>query len=395
MDLRTGTGKSALAFRGALAVLLAIAAGTVMVMRGTGQLERDPEVVVGIPASAGLVSGEAPVRYRGVNVGHISGIESGVESSQVRLTVDGDAIASIPASVRIRVVPRTFFGDIYIQLIGEPDGTHLSDGDELQMDDSADAVALYDVYTRLVDVLDSMQPQKLQVALSALAQALDGRGATLGRIVDRLDTASLLLTPAVQSLLASTPDFRTVLQAVDVATPDVVATLASTTDVSRTMVENAGRVTDTFDAAAAFTAATTNFVGDQRDRIVTVLDASGTVLATTAANPGGLSGTLDRARTFGAAGARVFASGHFDIVAVPTFAEPMPYTAADCPTYVGVLGACGPSAVDGGPHEQQALDVLRERLLGTTAGREPAPESNPLAPVLLGPMVRGTEVRVR
>ncbi|WFR72579.1 MCE family protein [Prescottella defluvii] len=374
MARRTGTGQAAFAMRGAIAVLVAVVAGAAMVMRGTGQLQRDPEVVVGIPAAAGLVNGEAPVRYHGVNVGRISGIDSGIESSRVRLQIDSDAISAIPASVVVRVVPRTFFGDIYIQLVDAPDpGSDpwtLSAGDELHMDESPDSVALYAVYTRLVAVLDRMQPQKMQVALSALAQALGGRGATVGRIIDRLDAAAPTLTPAVRSLLEATPDFRTVLQALDTATPDVLATLASTTDVSRTVVENRDQVADTIGAAAGFASVLTGFVGEQRDRIITVLDASGTVLATTAADPEGLTGTLDRARTFGAAGARVFATGHFDIVAVPTFAEPLPYTAADCPSYGKLPGACGPSTVDGGPREQRALDVLRDRLLGNTPGSD-------------------------
>ncbi|MDH6282442.1 MCE family protein [Prescottella agglutinans] len=394
---RHGTGQVAFAMRGAIAVLVAVVAGAAMVMRGTGQLQRDPEVVVGIPAAAGLVNGEAPVRYHGVNVGRISGIDSGIESSRVRLQIDSDAINAIPASVVVRVVPRTFFGDIYIQLVDagpDPDGA-LSDRDELRMDESPDSVALYAVYTRLVEVLDRMQPQRMQVALSALAQALGGRGATVGRIIDRLDAAAPTLTPAVQALLEATPDFRTVLQALDTATPDVVATLASTTDMSRTVVENRAQVADTIGAAAGFASVLAGFVGEQRDRIITVLDASGTVLATTAADPEGLTGTLDRARTFGAAGARVFATGHFDIVAVPTFAEPLPYTSADCPSYGNLPGACGPSTVDGGPREQRALDVLRDRLLGNTPGFDDRAPTNPLAPVMLGPLVRGTEVRVR
>jgi len=392
---RRGTGQAAFAVRGAIALLVAVVAGTAMIMRGTGQLHRDPEVVVGIPASAGLVNADAPVRYHGVNVGRISGIDSGVESSRVRLQIDADAIGSIPASVVVRVVPRTFFGDIYIQLVGDGAGAApLSDGDELRIDESPDAVALYDVYTRLVDVLDRMQPQQMQVALSALAQALDGRGETVGRIVDRLAAAAPTLTPAVQALLDATPDLRTVLQAVDTATPDVVATLAAATGVSRTIVENKKDVADTIGAAASFASVLTGFVGEQQDRIITVVDSAGAVLATTAADPAGLTGTLDRARTFGAAGARVFATGHFDIVAVPTFTEPMPYTAADCPRYGDLAGACGPSPVDGGPSEQRALDALRDRLLeDTTASADPA-RTNPLAPVMLGPLVRGTEVRV-
>lgn len=386
--------RTAFVLRGAVAVLVAVVAGTAMVLRGTGQLHRDPEVLVAIPASAGLVNGDAPVRYSGVNVGHISGIDSGTESSVVRLRIDSDAIDLIPAAVLARVVPRTFFGDIYIQLVDDPAGRpqgSLADGDEVRADTGPDAVALYAVYTRLVHILDRMQPQNMQVALSAIAHALDGRGATVGRIVDRLDEASKTLTPAVQTFLDSTPDFRTVLQALHTAAPDVLAILSSATNVSQSMVDNRQALDETIEAAASFAPVFTGFVGEQRDRVVTVVDAAGTILATTAANPAGLVGTLEGARTFGAAGARVFATGHFDITAVPTFADPMPYTAADCPAYGGQPGNCGPPSVDGGADEQEAFRLLEERLLGDTA----VAARNPASTFMLGPLVRGTEVRIR
>ena len=62
----------------------------------------------------------------------------------------------------------------------------LSDGDEIHMDDGPEAVALYDVYTKLVGVLTAMQPEKLQTALTALGQALDGNGAEIGATIDNL-----------------------------------------------------------------------------------------------------------------------------------------------------------------------------------------------------------------
>lgn len=386
--------RSAFVLRGAVAVLVAVVAGTVMVLRGTGQLHRDPEVLVAIPASAGLVNGEAPVRYSGVDVGRISGIDSGTESSVVRLRIDSDSIDLIPAAVLARVVPRTFFGDIYIQLVDDPVGHpqgSLADGDEVRADTGPDAVALYAVYTRLVDILDRMQPQNMQVALSAIAHALDGRGAMVGRIVDRLDEASQTLAPAVRTFLDSTPDFRSVLQALYTATPDVLATLSSATNVSQSMVDNRQALDETIESAASFAPVFTAFVGEQRDRVVTVVDSAGTILATTAANPAGLVGTLEGARTFGAAGARVFATGRFDITAVPTFADPMPYTAADCPAYGGQPGNCGPPSVAGGADEQEAFRLLEERLLGDTA----VAARNPASTFMLGPLVRGTEVRIR
>ncbi|WP_305093600.1 MCE family protein [Prescottella sp. R16] len=341
---RRGTSTAAFAVRGAVATVAAVAVGTLMVLHGTGRLDRDPEVTVEVPAAVGLITGEAPVRFHGVNVGRIAGIEPGVDASRARLQIDAHVIGRIPASVTARVLPRTFFGDIYVQLSGTPDGTALADGDEIRIDAGPDAVALYDVYTRLVDVLDRMRPQQMQVALSTLAHTLDGRGATIGRTVDRLAAAAPTLTPAVQGLLDAAPDFRTVLQSLDAATPDVLATLESVTGLSRTVVDRADDVTATIGTAAEFAPTVADFVGDNRDELLTVLDASGTILGTAATNPGGLTATLEGARTFGAAGARVFATGRFDIVAVPTFTDPLPYTSADCPSYGTLPGACGPRA---------------------------------------------------
>ena len=154
--------------------------------------------------------------------------------------------------------------------------------------------------------------------------------------------------------------------------------------------------------------------------------------ATTAATPDGLTATLSGAEAFGTAGARVFATGKFNITAVATFAGPMPYTAADCPVY-GTRGGAhcdrsGPAlvpaprtadqlhlpAADLPAHQiatippaapieptppvvdsqsqAHALAVLQDQLLP-----QPNPSSTPnIATVLiLGPLVRGTEVQTR
>ncbi|MFD4180978.1 MCE family protein [Rhodococcus sp. NPDC058514] len=423
MDQFTGRSRARLALRGAIAVLVGVLVAVAMVMRGSGNLERDAVVVVAIPASAGLITGEAPVRYSGVNIGRIAGIDSGTESSVVRLQIDDASIGRVPSSVLARVVPRTFFGDIYIQLVDAPDaaaGGSLADGDTIGVDTGPDAVALYGVYTKMVEVLDRMQPQKMQTALTALGKALDGRGETVGRIVDRLGSASRTLAPSAQEFLAATPDFRSVIAALDTATPDVLATLTAATSVSQSIVDHGDQMAAMFGSAAGFASVAASFVGEQRDRIITVMDSTGTILATTAANPSGLVDTLAGAETFGAAGARVFATGKFNITAVPTFQGPLPYTAADCPHYGDEYGAnCGggqatqpqPTAASPQPvaavapasflesdlvdavREAPALNLLEGHLRGIPTSADAAP--NPATVVMLGPMVRGNEVTVR
>ncbi|MDV6272138.1 MCE family protein [Rhodococcus erythropolis] len=406
MDRLTTRTKIVYALRGAIAVVVAVVAAVTMVLRGSGNLEQSTDVFVAVPATAGLISGEAPVRYHGVNIGRIGEIESGTTESVVQLQIQTEDASKIPSDVVARVVPRTFFGDIYMQLVDNPapqGQTTLADGDEIRMDDGPEAVALYDVYTKLVGVLTAMQPEKLQTALTALGQALDGNGAEIGTTIDNLSAASGVLAPAAHQFLQSTPEFRSVIDALDRATPDILDTLAAATSVSNSMVANRANLETSIGAAAVFAATVDDFVATNNSNIITVIDSAGKILATTAANPEGLRSTLANASTFGASGARVFATGKFDITAVATFAEPLPYTGADCPQYGDSRGAqCSGSnlmpaqpvstPVVGGEAEAATLRYLEDQLLGGSPKQSDAP--NPATTLMLGPMVRGNEVTV-
>lgn len=418
MEPISGRTRARYAIRGVVAVAVGAVVAVLLVLRGTDSLERNPEVTVAIPASAGLITGEAPVRYTGVNVGHISGIDSGTESSVVSLEIDAESIGLIPSTVMARVVPRTFFGDIYIQLVDDPSDVSpepLADGDTIVIDQGPDAVALYSIFTKLADVLDAMQPQKLQTALTALGQALDGRGETIGRVVDRLGAVTPTLTPAAEEFLDATPEFREVMTALDTATPDVVATLAAATSVSQAVSDNRDSIGRMLTAASGFASTASGFFAEQRQAVTTVVDSTGIILATTAANPDGLTATLSGAQSFGAAGARVFSTGKFDITAVPTFADPFTYTGADCPRYGNETGdycVGGPApqqrsagtpvqaasardtgAVVDGTKEAGPLGILESHLRGLPA--IPGVTPNPATVTMLGPMVRGNEVTVR
>ncbi|MDZ7911696.1 MAG: MCE family protein [Rhodococcus sp. (in: high G+C Gram-positive bacteria)] len=269
MDRLTTRTKIVYALRGAIAVVVAVVAAVTMVLRGSGNLEQSTDVFVAVPATAGLISGEAPVRYHGVNIGRIGEIESGTAESVVQLQIQTEDASKIPADVMARVVPRTFFGDIYMQLVDNPapqGRTTLADGDEIRMDDGPEAVALYDVYTKLVGVLTAMQPEKLQTALTALGQALDGNGAEIGTTIDNLSAASGVLAPAAHQFLQSTPEFRSVIDALDRATPDILDTLAAATSVSNNMVANRANLETSIGAAAVFAATVDDFVADEQQQ---------------------------------------------------------------------------------------------------------------------------------
>ncbi|WP_068162491.1 MCE family protein [Rhodococcus phenolicus] len=428
MDRPTSRQRTKYILCGALSLCVAAGVAAGMVLRGTGTFEDTTDVFVEVPAAVGLVNGGAPVRYHGVEVGRIASVEAGSTESQVRLAIDSGAAELVPAAVLARVVPRTFFGDIYVELVDPATGTDpaapvpsgsqataasaastLGQVDTIAVDSGPEAVAMYDVFTKMAGVLDEMRPDQLSVALSALSSALEGNGETIGRTIDRFTAVSDQMAPAAAEFLDATPQFVEVMRSLSLATPDIVGMVASAAEVSGAIVENRDRLADTFDAATLLAASVDGFAGERRDAMITVTDSIGTILATTAANPSGLYSTLENAELFGNAGARVFATGRFNITAVPSFADPLPYTSADCPAYGSLTGLecnspangtySAPTRIVGGPEEAEPLRLL-EDALGAAGVTVPAgldatgAAPNPATTFILGPLVRGSEVQI-
>lgn len=345
--------RASLALRGLVAAVVLIAGLVGVVAYGNGVFAGDPHVTADVPAEAGLISGHVTVQYDGVPVGEVASIDAGTTRSLVDLRIDADAIDRIPAGVLVRVMPRTLFGDVFLQLVRDPDGQaarddgrtagsstgNLRDGDRLRTDTSPDAVQLYDVYKEAVGLMDRLEPAKMQTALTAVADAMRGQGDELGRSIDRFAGAADRLVPVATDVLDHAPEMAAVAESARDATGDVLGMWRDTTALSQLVSGRPEGFADLMAEAGATTATVDAIAGEQSERLAGVIERSGPVLATTARGRAGLAATFDRLREFSAQGARVFQKGRFDITAVPGFAEPEPYTAAECPRYGGLAGS--------------------------------------------------------
>jgi len=421
------------ALRGIAAALVILVFSLWMVSRSTHTFSSDPKVYAEVPVAAGLIQSGAPVRFHGVKVGEISSIDAGAQSSRVGLTIEKDAMKSIPSTVMLRVLPRTFFGDIYVQLTptpGSPDTspTHLAPNAQLAVDDGPDTVNLYNIFTKLSELIDEVRPDEMNVALAAVDKAIGGRGKELGMMIDDWWTASQELESTVNRFIDATPQFRRVTESLKRATPAMMETLSSVASISRGIVDKGDDLAEFFTAASGYLDSVVPFVAKNRKNLITIVDSTGIILRTVAQNPSGITRTVREADKFGKAGTILFASGRFNITAVPTFSQPQPYSAADCPVYGTLRGSqchgkrslwgTGPvrdpgqrngtilhppkprvrpaatsSEVIDGRAEVSTMSGLEGVITGT--GRPAADgRPNPATTMMLGPMVRGTEVRV-
>ncbi|MGW5647850.1 MCE family protein [Saccharopolyspora sp. NPDC003752] len=388
--------RNVLAVRGFVALLVLFVAATATVLGGAGAFRSDPEVTTVLPAAAGLIRPETPVQYRGVRVGRLAGVEPGSGGSRLTLRLDPDELAAIPGDVRVRLMPRTVFGDQYLDLVApeSPGGTALAAGAEVPADDSRPTTQLYHAYTRLYELVDSLQPARLQVALSALAEALRGRGAQLGGVLD--DAAQLTAGPAFDDLGEDVHALSVLGADIAAATPDAVRALDDAVALSGTIVQRKQAIGDLLGAGLAFTDRSQRFVDENAQRIIHIVRATDPIAEVVGRYPdavrngvGGLDAFLDGAN-------RAFATGFLKIRMSGTLDRPYPYSPADCPRYPGLAGPnCGaeqprgPIGPVGGPQELDAMRQLAPLLPIPPAAAPPSPD---VLGLLLGPVVRGSEV---
>ncbi len=132
----------------------------------------------------------ADVKYNGVLVGRVSSVHTTGDLATLTMQLSKSQIHHIPANVVARILPKTLFGEKYVDLVTpvNPSTQSLQPGGVIKEDNSQVAVELQSVFSKLVPVLRAVNPTDLSIALSNTATALQGRGAELGHQLQLIDT---------------------------------------------------------------------------------------------------------------------------------------------------------------------------------------------------------------
>jgi virulence factor Mce-like protein len=197
----------------------------------------------------------ADVKVRGVRVGSVRSVGATAAGATITLALDPDAVALVPANVSARVLPKTLFGERYVDLrLPSAPAAPIAAGDVIPEDRSQSAIEVQQVLDHLLPTLTAVQPAQLATTLSALSQALHGRGAQLGTTLVNLDTYLKGFNPAVPDLIKVLDDLSPVADTYARAAPDFFGGLADLTTTTRTVADKRDQlrrlllgVTDTSD----------------------------------------------------------------------------------------------------------------------------------------------------
>ncbi len=176
----------------------------------------------------------------GVTVGSVESITPTDDATaQLSLSIDPEALESIPSNVDVAITSNTAFGAKFVSLSSpeQPSSARLAAGGAT-IDASRVTVELNTVFEKLTAVLRTVDPGKLDSTLGALSTALQGRGERLGGVaLEQADSSLLEFNTAREALDHVLTDLPAVTQTYRDAVLDLMDTLDSLTTTGTTVLD--------------------------------------------------------------------------------------------------------------------------------------------------------------
>src|SRR6201993_4971535 len=218
---------------------------------------------------AGLVlETNAKVMLRGVQVGRVSQIGSGRDEAKLRLEIDPDQVRYIPANVQAQINATTAFGAKFVDLEypQNPSPARLFAGAVLHSKNVSTEINT--VFENVVDLLNMVDPLKLNAVLSAVAEGVRGQGPRMGEATTDLNQVLLALNSRSDTIRADWRKLGELSSTYDAAAPNILTILNAASTTSTTVVDHKKALDDLLLNTIGFAQAGTNLLGQSRDNLV-------------------------------------------------------------------------------------------------------------------------------
>jgi phospholipid/cholesterol/gamma-HCH transport system substrate-binding protein len=189
---------------------------------------------------AGLVmETNAKVKLRGVQVGRVAAIAGGQEPVVLKLEIDEDQVKFIPSNVEAQIRATTVFGAKFVDLVypSDPSAQRLHAGQVLMSRNVTTEVNT--VFQNVVEVLNKVDPAKLNSTLSALAEGVRGQGKRIGEATTDANQVLLELNPRHETIAQDWRALKDFNDTYSAAAQGILATLNAASTTSTTVVNNA------------------------------------------------------------------------------------------------------------------------------------------------------------
>jgi len=247
-----------------------------------GAFDSGTVVTLKVERAGEQLNERADVKVRGLIVGEVTAITTtGVaDGADVQLLLDKELAKQVPAGVSARILPKTLFGEKFVQLVYPPGvtpdtiTTPIANGDVIPQDRSEEAIELERTLDSLLPLLRTVEPQKIATTLGSVSMALDGRGERLGNtlvnlqgLLDGFNTE----LPNLQADISELADFSGNLAD---AAPDLLDAAESFAVTSRTIVEQREDLRDLLEGLKGGSDDLREFLEDNGENIIDLADSA-------------------------------------------------------------------------------------------------------------------------
>ncbi|AHH99756.1 MCE family protein [Kutzneria albida] len=343
----------------------------------------------------------AEVKIRGVIVGEVRDIQTSGGGARIQLALHPDQVHLLPVNLSARLLPKSLFGERYVdlQLPTAPDSRRLGQGSVIDQDHSSSAIELEKVLSDVMPMLQAVQPQKLASTLSALDQALHGRGEQLGRTLTELNGYLTQMNPKLPELNEDVAQLVKVADTYDNVAPQVLQALTDATTTTRTFVDQQNALLSLYGKATSTATDLTGFLTNNAENLIQLSSVSVPTLQLWARYSPELPCSFKQLAELKPLMDKVLGKGtdrpgiHVDVKVTQGLGKYVP--GKDTPAYTE---KGGPTCY-GSPRQASLPNSVQENhlindLIGPSTGVPPQ-DLPGWSSLLVGPLYRGAEVTLR
>ncbi|TDC57242.1 MCE family protein [Actinomadura sp. KC345] len=260
-------------------VIILLLALTVALFNKT--FTRSTDVTVEAERAGLQLLSHSDVKVRGLIVGEVRDIDATAEGATLHLALEPEKAKLIPRNVQARLLPKTLFGEKYVELhVPEQAGPlGVAEGAVIQQDRSRVAVEIDKLLNDLLPLLQAVKPAELNATLNALATALQGRGEQIGQNLEQADALLRKINPELGTLVHDLHGLADVSDIYHAAAPDLLQTLRNLNVTSRTVTDKTATIEALIPATTALAQDGDAFMRQNAPKIIGVNIANRDVLS--------------------------------------------------------------------------------------------------------------------
>ena len=224
---------------------------------------------------AGLVMEPgAKVKLRGVEIGQVGSIGTdSANRSTLNLKIDPKPFRFLPSNTEAEIKSSTAFGAKYVDLVVPDHGASpasLKPGAVLQSRNVT--VEVTSVFENLQSVVTSIDPAKLNGVLSALAEALRGKGEIIGQAITASNNVLLAVNPRMPTITRDWQLFGQTMNIYSGAAQNILSILDSFSTTATTISNQAAALDSVLLSAVGFSQSGITALGANQENLVRSLN---------------------------------------------------------------------------------------------------------------------------